>query len=111
MKSLRLDLKVCEGCGALWLRAAGMQHRLLRGLCAADGRISSPAREPCGRKQTGTQGEATGCAGARREADVWQEAHDERGPCDSAGMVWAMRGTASRWQRGREEGTRTADDC
>ncbi len=35
MKYLRLDLKVCEGCGALWLRGGRRGRHLLSASCAA----------------------------------------------------------------------------
>lgn len=56
MKYLRLDLKICEGCGALWLRT-GIEAGVYCRLCSA--RLlqfpPSKGRHPGGRPRRGAR--------------------------------------------------------
>jgi hypothetical protein len=81
MTSLRMDLKVCEGCGALWLRMDGVCSVYCRG-CArqvsdfpaprprhAGGRRCRTARTaelPVVRERSAGEGSAMGLAGGGR---------------------------------------------
>jgi hypothetical protein len=63
MKYLRLDLKVCEGCGALWLRGANASGIYCRGCAARLAEFPAPrGRHAGGRKRR--QAGAARCNGA-----------------------------------------------
>ncbi len=72
MNYLRLDLKVCEGCGALWMRpetTAGVYCRSCATKLAefpAPRRRKSTRVRPVQGLRTGCQGERTGDAGGAR---------------------------------------------
>jgi len=54
MQGFRVELKVCEGCGALWLRAAGLGsgHEVYCGACALLlSELPAVRRSRCGRKR------------------------------------------------------------
>ena len=59
MNYLRLDLKICEGCGALWLRTGGLNGKYCRG-CAGE-MAEFPA--PRGKHAGGRKRPAVGFAG------------------------------------------------
>ena len=64
MKYVRVELKICEGCGALWLR-----HGIQDGIwCAACARRLSGFPEPRGRHAGGRPrlARTQGCCSARR---------------------------------------------
>lgn len=71
MNDLRMELKVCEGCGALWLRAgesAGVYCRSCSGRLAQfpppkNGRVASRTRV---RTRVGRKAQLVGLAGGAR---------------------------------------------
>ena len=61
MRYLRIDLKICEGCGALWLRATesaycrGCVARLQEYPVQAPGKFRNKRRAKCKSGTTGTK--------------------------------------------------------
>ncbi len=72
MNYLRLDLKVCEGCGALWLRSETTAGVYCRNCAAKLAEFPAPRRRrstrvrPARVVRTGCNGARTGSAGGAR---------------------------------------------
>ncbi len=63
MNDLRMDLKVCEGCGTLWLRVSETKGVYCRACTVKLSAFPAPRRRRSGVRQTMLK-RATGCAAA-----------------------------------------------
>lgn len=67
MNDLRVDLKVCEGCGALWLRVGGTVAVYCRGCSGRMAEFPAPRALHAGGPRTRMP--ARGCGSGRRRAN------------------------------------------